>query len=60
MSSLSVVEKDLLLGQGRCLVWRKMCGDWTKLPPIKCFKKALISKITLRYFSTLDFTRIFV
>jgi len=35
------------------------CGDWEKLPPSKCVKKAMILRITLRYFSTLDLTQIF-
>jgi len=37
----------------------KGVGTGEQLPPSKCAEKAMISRITMRYFRTLDLTQIF-
>ena len=54
-----VCSKDFLLGWGNVLSGEKGVGTGQKLLRSKCVKKAMISRITLRYFSILDLTQIF-
>jgi len=55
----SLCSKDFLQDGGNGLSGEKGVGSGARLPPTKCVKKALISRITLRQISALDLTQIF-
>jgi len=44
---------------GKWLVWGKGVETEEQLPHSKCVKKAMVSRLTLRYFNALDLTQIF-
>jgi len=58
MSSLSIVQRTFYWDRGALLSGKTCVVTGAHLSPNKCFEKALISRITLRYFITLDFIRI--
>ena len=60
MLSLSFVQRIFYWDVGNVLSGEKGVGTGEKLLPSKCIKKAMISRITLRYLSTLDLTQTFV
>jgi len=58
MSSLSFVRKTFDWGGEMVLAVK--CRDWAKIAPQRKYvEKALISRQTLGYFSTLDLTQTF-
>ena len=57
--SLSFVQRPFHWDGGNGLSGEKCVGTGEKLLPSKCVKEAMISRITLRYLSTLDLTQIF-
>jgi len=59
MLSLSFVQRIFYWDVGNVLSGKKGVGTGENLLPSKCVKKATISRITLRYLSTLDLTEIF-
>jgi len=59
MLSLSFVQRTFYWNGGYVLSGEKGVGTGQKFLPSKCVKKAMISRITLRYFCTLDLIQIF-